>query len=143
MFTNDDVLSIESVGDYREVMKLLGVAQLTRKNLTGRGVRIAIVDTGIHGAHLGPDGKPLQKRIDSKHCYSPIPDYKPGSNKADHATMVAYDCSLAAGGPGCNSAGLRTLAIDYWILEWFSVGRTRRFWRLDGSSAAHTWTVGG
>lgn len=84
------------VGDFSEVRKLLGVPNLVKKNLTGKGARIAVVDTGIHGANLDPDGKPIQNRIDPKQFYSPTAGYVPGSNTVDHATMVAFDCSLAA-----------------------------------------------
>ena len=85
-----------AVGTFQDVRRLLGVPKLTQKKLTGKDIRIAIVDTGIHGANLDPDGKPLQRRIDPKQFYSPRSGYAPGSNKVDHATMVAFDCSLAA-----------------------------------------------
>jgi len=84
------------VGTYKTVMTALDVASLRTASLTGRKVRIAIVDTGISGSHLGPNGKALQENIDGKNAFSAKPGYVPGSSQVDHGTMCAFDALLAA-----------------------------------------------
>jgi subtilisin family serine protease len=84
------------VGTFKSVMDALDVPSLRAAKLTGRKVRIAIVDTGISGSHLGPNGKELQKNIDPKSTFSAKPGYVPGSSPIDHGTMCAFDALLAA-----------------------------------------------
>jgi subtilisin family serine protease len=83
-----------AVGQTTDVARLLGLGPLHARNLDGRGVRVAVVDTGIDGSHVGPNGKVLGDRIDSSRSYPG--GYKPGSARRDHGTMVAYDISIAA-----------------------------------------------
>lgn len=82
------------VGTFGDVVRRLGIPKLRRAGLTGKGTRIAVVDTGIHGAHPAPDGKPLKKSIIGG--YSPRPNYQPGSSAVGHGTMVAFDTLLSA-----------------------------------------------
>jgi subtilisin family serine protease len=73
------------VGNDTAVSKLLGVAALREKTLTGQGVRVAVVDTGIDGNQIKVSGG-----------WSPSPNYQPGTSVPDHWTMVAYDLRIAA-----------------------------------------------
>ena len=84
-------------GDYQDVRKALGVTKLRAAGLQGKGVRIAVMDTGIHGAHPAPDGKPIQGRI--VYGYRPgmaAGSYRGGSSAINHGTMVAFDSLLGA-----------------------------------------------
>lgn len=83
-------------GDFWDVRKFLNVSSLAKAKLTGKGVRVAVVDTGIDGRHLGPDGRQLKKQIDSRNYFAPDDDYKPGKAEPDHGTMCAFDVLLAA-----------------------------------------------
>jgi subtilisin family serine protease len=74
-----------AVGNDKDVAKKLGVAALRRAGLTGRGVRVAVVDTGIDGRKIPVEGG-----------WSPVPGYVPGSTPPDHGTMCAYDVCIAA-----------------------------------------------
>src|SRR6266699_531239 len=59
--------------------------RLRRAGLTGRGVHVAIVDTGIDGSRIPVAGG-----------WAPRPGYAPGSSAPNHGTMVAYDVRIAA-----------------------------------------------
>jgi len=74
-----------AVGDHKDVARRLGVATLRRHGLTGRGVRVAVVDTGIDGSQIPVAGG-----------WAPTPGYVPGSMSPDHGTMVAFDVRIAA-----------------------------------------------
>jgi hypothetical protein len=74
------------VGDHREVARVLGVPALRRARLTGRRVRIAVVDTGI-------DGRQIPNVVGG---WSPDGDYEPGTAPPDHGTMCAFDARIAA-----------------------------------------------
>src|SRR6266513_1226029 len=73
------------VGATADVARQLGVAALRRAGLTGRGVHVAVVDTGIDGSRIPVAGG-----------WAPRPGYAPGSSSPDHGTMVAYDVRIAA-----------------------------------------------
>jgi subtilisin family serine protease len=83
-----------AIGSTTDVTRLLGLAPLQKRGLNGKGVRIAVVDTGIDGNHLAPDGSSLSTRIDTTRGFPR--NYPPGSARRDHGTMVAYDASIAA-----------------------------------------------
>src|SRR5579863_8803169 len=51
------------VGDFNAVLRALPMTKLRSNGITGKRVRVAVVDTGIHGAHPAADGKPIQNRI--------------------------------------------------------------------------------
>ncbi len=74
-----------AVGGRRDVESQIGVPVLRRARLTGRKVRIAVMDTGIDGGQIPVAGG-----------WAPIKDYEPGSSPPDHGTMVAYDARIAA-----------------------------------------------
>ncbi|HEU5261992.1 MAG TPA: S8 family serine peptidase [Gemmatimonadales bacterium] len=73
------------IGETDDVARRLGVPALRRAGLTGRGVHVAVVDTGIDGSRIPVAGG-----------WAPIPGYVPGSSAPDHGTMVAYDVRVAA-----------------------------------------------
>src|SRR5205814_1341241 len=73
------------VGATADVARRLGVAALRRAGLTGRGVHVAVVDTGIDGSRIPVAGG-----------WAPRPGYAPGSSSPNHGTMVAYDVRIAA-----------------------------------------------
>src|SRR5438309_1862556 len=73
------------IGATRDVARRLGVPALRRAGLTGAGVSVAVVDTGIDGSRIPVAGG-----------WAPTPGYVPGSSAPDHGTMVAYDLRIAA-----------------------------------------------
>ncbi len=75
----------DAVGSDTDVADRLGVPALRAAGLTGREVRVAIVDTGIDGRQIPVSGG-----------WSPNRDYRPGSAPPTHGTMVAYDVRIAA-----------------------------------------------
>jgi subtilisin family serine protease len=73
------------IGSDRDVARKLGGAALRNVGLTGRHVRVAVVDTGIDGSRIPVAGG-----------WAPFPDYEPGSTPPDHGTMVAHDVRIAS-----------------------------------------------
>ena len=73
------------IGTDRDVARKLGVAILRHVGLTGRRVRVAVVDTGIDGSRIPVAGG-----------WAPFPGYVPGSTPPDHGTMVAYDVRITS-----------------------------------------------
>jgi subtilisin family serine protease len=73
------------VGTHKQVARKLGVSRLKRAGLTGKRVRVAVVDTGIDGTRIAVAGG-----------WSPIPGAQPGTSPPDHGTMVAFDVRIAA-----------------------------------------------
>src|SRR2546430_5526197 len=76
------------VGATGDVARRLGVAALRRAGLTGRGVHVAVVDTGIDGSRIPVAGG-----------RGPRPGYTPGTGAPHHRTMVAVDVPNAAPHP--------------------------------------------
>lgn len=74
-----------SVGTDKDVARKLGVPLMRQLGLTGRGVRVAVVDTGIDGSRIPVSGG-----------WGPNPNYVPGSTPPDHGTMVGFDVHIAA-----------------------------------------------
>jgi subtilisin family serine protease len=74
-----------AAGTAGDVARKLGVAALRKAGLSGRKVRVAIVDTGIDGSQIPVDGG-----------WAPDPGYVPGSTGPDHGTMCAFDVRIAA-----------------------------------------------
>src|SRR5213594_119855 len=73
------------VGATADVARRLGVPALRRAGLTGGGVHVAVVDTGIAGSRIPVAGG-----------WAPTHGYVPGSSAPSHGTMVAYDVRIAA-----------------------------------------------
>lgn len=75
----------DAVGTDADVARRLGVPALRAAGLTGREVRVAIVDTGIDGRQIPVSGG-----------WAPVRGYRPGSAPPAHGTMVAFDLRIAA-----------------------------------------------
>ncbi len=75
----------KAVGDAHDVAARLGVETLRHAGCTGKGVRLAVVDTGIDGSRIPVAGG-----------WSPRKGYKPGTAAPDHGTMCAFDAMIAA-----------------------------------------------
>lgn len=89
-----------AVGTAADVARQVGVPALRALGLTGNGVHVALVDTGIDGRSVPVAGG-----------WAPVPGYVPGSAKPDHGTMVAYGVRIAApDAPIYDYALLRTQA---------------------------------
>ena len=73
------------IGATQDVARRLGVPALSRAGLTGGGVHLAVVDTGIDGSRIPVAGG-----------WAPTSGYVPGSSAPNHGTMVAYDAHIAA-----------------------------------------------
>lgn len=74
-----------AVGDWEDVAQALGVPALRRAGLTGRGVRVAVVDTGVDARVVPVAGG-----------WAPDARYEPGSARGGHGTMCAWDVRIAA-----------------------------------------------
>lgn len=81
------------LGTAAAVARALGMDLLHSKRLDGRGVALAVVDTGINIGHL--QGHGLVARFDAGNSG---PSRAPGSAPVGHGTMVAYDALIAAPG---------------------------------------------
>ena len=83
------------VGTHRNVARLLEVDKLTKAGMTGQGVNLAIVDTGMNVAHLRAKGQPA-KLGTNKHFTPAGVTTRPGKHAVDHGTMCAFDAGIAA-----------------------------------------------
>ena len=84
-----------AIGTHQDVARVLGVSRLAAKGLTGRGVPVAVVDSGINRAHLVTRGQ--NPRIDGRRSWSPPRvRTRPGRHPVDHGTMCAFDVGISA-----------------------------------------------
>ena len=80
-----------AVGTSKDVGSALGVSALQKAGLTGKNVRVAIVDTGVDGSKVKVAGG-----------WGPVLGYVPGTTAATfdsdaaHGTMCAYDVRISA-----------------------------------------------
>jgi subtilisin family serine protease len=84
------------MGDWRDVERLLHVAELAREGLDGSDVALAVLDTGINAAHVS-------RRLDRGVALDARRSWKPsgvrgraGEFPVDHGTMCAFDALIAA-----------------------------------------------
>lgn len=83
------------VGTDQDVARLLCTDKLAAAGMDGRGVLLAIVDTGINLAHLKARGK--NPRIDRARSWEPVGAVgDPFEFPVGHGTMCAYDALIAA-----------------------------------------------
>ncbi len=83
------------VGKEADVAKLLGVSKLAAAHLDGRGVYLAIVDSGINVVHLKSKGQ--KPKLDNAKSWTPAGVLTtPGKHPVDHGTMCAFDAGIAA-----------------------------------------------
>lgn len=89
-----------AIGNSSDVENRLGVQALRSCEMTGEGVTVAIVDSGINADHLRAAGKtPRLNLADSWKPATTPAGRQPGSMPVGHGTMVAYDVLIAA--PDC------------------------------------------
>ena len=82
------------LGTDRHVAARIGVPWLHRRHMDGRGVYVAIVDTGINVAYLRSRGK--RPILDVGRSWMARSGDIPGKLPVGHGTMVAYDTMIAA-----------------------------------------------
>jgi subtilisin family serine protease len=84
-----------AIGTYKDVRRVLNVSWLHGKQMDGRGVQLAIVDTGINKDQLVQRGQ--DPRFDARRSWAPpqVPK-RPGRYPVNHGTMCAFDAGIAA-----------------------------------------------
>ncbi len=83
------------IGSLRSVRSRLNVSTLEQNGLDGRGVAIAIMDTGINLTHLRHNG--IYAQLDPSITWSPATHSPfPGHWPVGHGTMCAYDALISA-----------------------------------------------
>lgn len=82
-----------------DVERLLCADRLRRAGMNGKGVLVAIVDTGFNLKYLNAHGK--KPNLDVARSFRPAsaPATKPGQWPVNHGTMCAFDVCIAA--PNC------------------------------------------
>jgi Subtilase family len=83
-------------GDAAQVAELLTVSKLKAAGLTGQGVYLAVVDTGINRAFFAGRGFPVPNIDVEKSWTPPSVSTTPGEHPVAHATMCAFDAMIAA-----------------------------------------------
>jgi hypothetical protein len=87
-----------AVGDTAGVASAVCVSKLRTAGMTGAGVLLAIVDTGINLPYLRSRG--LNPNFNSSRSWVPVipgqPPLVPGNLPVDHGTMCAFDALIAA-----------------------------------------------
>jgi hypothetical protein len=87
-----------AVGDTARVASAVCVSKLRSAGMTGAGVLLAIVDTGINLPYLRSRG--LNPNFNSSRSWVPVipgqPPLVPGNLPVDHGTMCAFDALIAA-----------------------------------------------
>lgn len=83
------------VGATVDVEERLDVEALRHAEMTGNGVRLAVVDSGINVKHLASKG--MTQPLDAANSFTPTGvTTSPGEHPVDHGTMCAYDTGIAA-----------------------------------------------
>jgi len=85
------------LGTDHDLERLLCVERLKSRGMDGRGVMVAVVDTGINMAYLNAHGK--TPAFNAARSWAPPGGGTPGSQPVDHGTMCAFDACIAA--PHC------------------------------------------
>jgi subtilisin family serine protease len=94
-------------GTSADVEKLLCVSKMKAKNMTGKGVYVAIVDTGINMTYLHTKGK--NPSINLYWSWKPASStITLGNAPVDHGTMCAFDVTIAA--PECTLLDIALLS---------------------------------
>lgn len=85
------------MGTDATVEKLLCTAAMARQGMDGRGVTVAVVDTGFNLAYLNGKGK--HPGFDAANSWTWSAASVPGAVPVNHGTMCAFDVCIAA--PRC------------------------------------------
>lgn len=83
------------VGSDSTVESLLCTKKMHRNGMNGKGVLVAIVDTGFNMAYLNSQGKHPTFDIARSWAWNPAA-VTPGSAPVDHGTMCAFDAAISA-----------------------------------------------
>jgi len=84
-----------AVGTDADVAEALHCSTLAEKGLTGEGVPVAVVDTGINLEHLTSAGH--HNPFDAASSFTPQGvQTEPGHHPVQHGTMCAFDVGIAA-----------------------------------------------
>jgi subtilisin family serine protease len=86
-----------AVGTDKTVEDLLCVPRMQSEGMTGEGVMVAVVDTGINLAFLNTQGK--HPNVNPALSWMPRPGLVPFNVPVNHGTMCAFDICIAA--PKC------------------------------------------
>lgn len=96
-----------AIGNDEDVERLLNVSNLKNCKMEGKGVMVAIVDTGINMTHLNSKNK--FPRFDAGNSWKPrLSNVVLGDARVGHGTMCAYDVCIAA--PKCTLLDIALLA---------------------------------
>ncbi|MCH7548470.1 MAG: S8 family serine peptidase [Candidatus Krumholzibacteriota bacterium] len=93
------------VGTDNDVEGLLCTSKMHRQRMDGRGVLVAIVDTGVNTAYLSAQGK--HPTFDLGRSWAWKGGLTPGSMAVGHGTMCAFDVCIAA--PRCTLLDIAVL----------------------------------
>lgn len=94
------------LGSDADVERLLCTTRLRGIGADGRGVLVAIVDTGVNMAYLNSRGK--NPNFDAARSWVPRAGLTPGSMPVGHGTMCAFDACIAA--PACTILDIALLS---------------------------------
>jgi subtilisin family serine protease len=83
------------VGSDVDVAKLLHANDLAGRGMDGRGVYLAVVDTGINAAYLKTRGRQPDVRVTDSWTPKGVAS-TPGQHPVDHGTMCAFDATITA-----------------------------------------------
>jgi subtilisin family serine protease len=84
-----------AIGSHQDVARNLDARWLRQREMDGRNVVLAIVDTGTNTAHLVERGQ--DPRLDARRSWKPRHVFgRPGRFPVDHGTMCAFDAGIAA-----------------------------------------------
>ncbi|WP_395665567.1 S8 family serine peptidase [Methylocella sp.] len=144
-------------GGVQQVVSGLGVQALQARGLTGRGVAIAIMDTGVNINHLRAKLN-VMPRFDAVNSWRPPGTVTaPGTYPIDHGTMCAFDTLivapeatlldfpiLAATAPGGAMTG-RTLSVAVQayaqLIAFWGVAFAARGPRYAGLVVSNSWGI--
>jgi subtilisin family serine protease len=87
--------STPPVGNTAKIAQLVATTALKKKGMDGKGVFLAIVDTGINLAFLTAKG--LKPNLNTVESFTPAGvTTTPGNHPVNHGTMCAFDALIAA-----------------------------------------------
>jgi subtilisin family serine protease len=114
------------LGTDADVERLLCVPQMHRIGMDGKGILVAIVDTGFNLAYLAAHGKNLT--MDAARSWVPNAGMIPGNAPVSHGTMCAFDAAIAAP---------RATFLDIQLLRSTATGPTPMFGVLSDAVRAY------